>query len=127
LLETRELVCERYNLNLVLAGVVVNRVERTVEHRASLAEIASFFGPELVWAPVLLKRTVLQDTVRRGQPFGTFADAPRRSYPLTSVARTGPGLRVPSAEFAPRAGEPQISPSTSRVAGGAESGCFRLG
>ena len=68
LLETRDLVCEHYNPNLVLAGVVVNRVERTVEHRAGLAEIASSFGSELVWAPVLPKRTVLQDAVRRGQP-----------------------------------------------------------
>ena len=68
LLETRDLVCAHYNPELVLAGVVVNRVERTVEHRVGLAEIAGFFGEELVWAPALAKRTVLQDAVRRGRP-----------------------------------------------------------
>ena len=39
LLETQELVRAHYNGGLRLAGVVVNRVERTVEHRAGLAEI----------------------------------------------------------------------------------------
>jgi chromosome partitioning protein len=68
LLETRDLVCAHYNPELALAGVVVNRVERTVEHRLGLAEITSFFGPDLVWAPALPKRTVLQDAVRRGRP-----------------------------------------------------------
>jgi len=68
LLETRELVRAHYNPDLALAGVVVNRVERTVEHRAGLAEIRGFFGPGLVWAPALPKRTVLQDATRRGRP-----------------------------------------------------------
>jgi len=45
LLRTRELVGARYNSRLELAGVIVNRVERTVEHRESLAEIEAFFGP----------------------------------------------------------------------------------
>ena len=61
LLETRDLVRAHYNARLALAGVIVNRVERTVEHRAGLAEIASYFGPDLVWSPQLPKRTVLQD------------------------------------------------------------------
>lgn len=68
LLETRDLVRTHYNARLVLAGVIVNRVERTVEHRAGLTEIASFFGPDLVWSPSLPKRTALQDAVRRGVP-----------------------------------------------------------
>jgi chromosome partitioning protein len=68
LLETRELVRAHYNRNLQLAGVVVNRVERTVEHRVGLAEIARFFGSELLWSPVLPKRTALQDAARRGRP-----------------------------------------------------------
>lgn len=37
LLETRDVVCAHYNPDLTLAGVVVNRVERTVEHRVALA------------------------------------------------------------------------------------------
>lgn len=68
LLQTRDLVCAHYNPELVLAGVVVNRVERKVEHRAGLAEIASFFGPDVVWSPPLPKRTALQDAVRPGRP-----------------------------------------------------------
>src|SRR4051794_20343884 len=72
LLETRELVRAHYNRELVLAGVVVNRVERTVEHRLGLAEMESYFGPDLVWSRALPKRTVLQDAVRRGRPMAEF-------------------------------------------------------
>jgi chromosome partitioning protein len=72
LLETHELVREHYNPDLALTGVVVNRVERTVEHRVGLAEIARYFGPDLVWSPVLPKRTVLQDAARRGRPMSDF-------------------------------------------------------
>jgi len=50
LLETRDLVRAHYNPRLALAGVIVNRVERTVEHRRGLAEIASYFGGDLVCA-----------------------------------------------------------------------------
>jgi chromosome partitioning protein len=48
LLRTRELVSAHYNPRLELAGLIVNRIERTVEHRESLAEIEAFFGPDLV-------------------------------------------------------------------------------
>jgi hypothetical protein len=41
LLETSNLVRAHYNPGLELGGVIVNRVERTVEHRLGLAEIAS--------------------------------------------------------------------------------------
>ena len=68
LLETRDLVRAHYNPRLALAGVIVNRVERTVEHRRGLAEIASYFGADLVWSPHLPKRTVLQEGARRGVP-----------------------------------------------------------
>ena len=68
LLETRDLVCAHYNNLLALAGVIVNRVERTVEHRRGLAEITSYFGGDLVWSPHLPKRTALQEGARRGVP-----------------------------------------------------------
>jgi chromosome partitioning protein len=68
LLETRDLVHAHYNARLALAGVIVNRVERTVEHRMGLTELVSYFGPDLVWSPHLPKRTVLQEGVRRGVP-----------------------------------------------------------
>jgi len=72
LLETRDLVRAHYNPRLALAGVIVNRVERTVEHRMGLAEIVSYFGPDLVWSPHLPKRTVLQEGARRGVPLAEF-------------------------------------------------------
>ena len=68
LLETDELVRTHYNPGLELAGVVVNRVERTLEHRHSVLEIERYFGAGLVWQPLLRKRTVLQDAARRGVP-----------------------------------------------------------
>jgi chromosome partitioning protein len=78
LLETQELVCAHYNAGLALAGVVVNRVERTVEHRAGLAEIISYFGPDVVWSPLLPKRTVVQDAARRGRPLFDLGGAAAR-------------------------------------------------
>jgi chromosome partitioning protein len=48
LLETHDLVRRHYNPRLQLAGVIVNRLERTVEHRGSVAEIVRFCGAELV-------------------------------------------------------------------------------
>jgi chromosome partitioning protein len=78
LLETHELVRAHYNGELELAGVIVNRVERTVEHRESVAEIERYFGAELVWQPLLPKRTVVQDATRRGVPVGALARRPAR-------------------------------------------------
>lgn len=46
--------------------MIVNRLERTVEHRESLSEVEAFFGPDLVWSPHIAKRTVLQEASRRG-------------------------------------------------------------
>jgi chromosome partitioning protein len=78
LLETHELVRTHYNRGLELAGVIVNRVERTVEHRESLVEIERYFGAELVWQPLLPKRTAVQDATRRGVPVGELARRPAR-------------------------------------------------
>jgi len=52
----------------MLAGVIVNRVERTIEHRAGLAELSGYFGVDGLWSPLLRKRTVLQEAARRGVP-----------------------------------------------------------
>jgi chromosome partitioning protein len=68
LLATHELVRAHYNPGLELAGVIVNRVERTLEHRHSVLEIERYFGAGLVWRPLLPKRTVVQDATRRGVP-----------------------------------------------------------
>ncbi|MBJ7329184.1 MAG: ParA family protein [Solirubrobacteraceae bacterium] len=66
LMRTRDLVAAHYNPELRLAGVIVNRVERTIEHRDGVDELISYFGPDLVWAPRIAKRTVLQEGARRG-------------------------------------------------------------
>lgn len=78
LLQTRDLVQAHYNSRLVLAGVIVNRVERTVEHRAGLAEITTYFGADLVWSPCLPKRTVLQEGARRGVPMSELGTGAAR-------------------------------------------------
>ena len=78
LLETHELVCAHFNPRLVLAGVIVNRVERTVEHRAGLAELESYFGADVVWSPVLPKRTALQEAARRGVPLSELTQRAAR-------------------------------------------------
>jgi chromosome partitioning protein len=82
LLETRDLVSAHYNSQLVLAGVVVNRIERTVEHRVGLTEIASYFGPDLVWSPQLPKRTALQEGARRGVPLTDLGSSAARELSL---------------------------------------------
>ena len=68
LLDTYELVRAHYNARLVLAGVIVNRWERTVEHRNSTAEIERHFGADIPWQPYVPKRTALQDAARQGVP-----------------------------------------------------------
>lgn len=70
LLRTRDLVAAHYNRELGLAGVIVNHLERTVEHRAGLAELEAFFGTGLFWSPTIAKRTVLQEGARRGVTLG---------------------------------------------------------
>jgi chromosome partitioning protein len=68
LLDTYELVREHYNRELVLVGVIVNRWDRTVEHRRSTAEIERYFSDGVAWKPYVPKRTVLQDAARHGVP-----------------------------------------------------------
>jgi chromosome partitioning protein len=96
LLETHELVRAHYNGELELAGVIVNRVERTVEHRESVAEIERYFGAELVWQPLLPKRTVVQDATRRGVPVDALARRPARelAFAFTTLARRIEASRV---------------------------------
>jgi chromosome partitioning protein len=74
LLQTRELVRSHYNGHLELGGVIVN----PVEHRDSVLEIERYFGAELVWQPLLAKRTAVQDATRRGVPVGELGRRPAR-------------------------------------------------
>jgi chromosome partitioning protein len=67
LLDTLRDVGANQNPSLKLAGVVLNRVETTAEHRHSLAELEDSFGPQ-IWEPHVPKRAILQDAMRRGVP-----------------------------------------------------------
>ena len=96
LLETHDLVRAHYNRQLSLAGVIVNRVEGTVEHRAGLEEIAGYFGPELVWSPHLPKRTVLQEGARRGVPLAELGGRAAREL-REGFAELADRIEVPDA------------------------------
>jgi chromosome partitioning protein len=65
LVHTLRSVRARRNPSLELAGVVLNRVETTAEHRRSIAELEAVFGAR-VWEPHVPKRAVLQDAMRQG-------------------------------------------------------------
>jgi chromosome partitioning protein len=67
LLDTLHDVAEAQNPSLKLAGVVLNRVETTAEHRNSVAEVEGTFGSTL-WEPHIPKRAILQDAMRLGVP-----------------------------------------------------------
>jgi chromosome partitioning protein len=73
LFETYDLVREHYNHSLELAGVIVNRWERTLEHGRSVAEIERYFGEGHAWRPYVPKRTVLQDAARHAVPIHASA------------------------------------------------------
>jgi chromosome partitioning protein len=67
LLDTLKDVSAGQNPSLELAGLVLNRVETTAEHKHSVAELESSFGPQ-IWEPHVPKRAILQDAMRRGLP-----------------------------------------------------------
>jgi chromosome partitioning protein len=66
--DTDDQLREHYNKARELAVDIVNRCERTVEHRRGLAEIERYFGGGLAWCPYVPKRTALQDAARLGLP-----------------------------------------------------------
>jgi chromosome partitioning protein len=67
LLDTLHDVAAEQNPSLELAGVVLNRVETTAEHKHSVAELEDTFGSQ-VWEPHVPKRAILQDAMRLGVP-----------------------------------------------------------
>ncbi len=69
--------------------MIVNRVDRTVEHRESVIEIERYFGGDLVWQPLLPKRTAVQDATRRGVPVGELARRPARELASAFVTLAG--------------------------------------
>jgi chromosome partitioning protein len=67
LLDSLRYVSHHQNPSLELAGVVLNRLETTAEHKRSLADLEETFGTR-VWQPYIPKRAVLQDAMRQGVP-----------------------------------------------------------
>jgi chromosome partitioning protein len=67
LMDTLRDVSAERNPSLALAGVVLNRVENTAEHKRSLSEIKQGFGSRVL-EPQIPKRAVLQDAMRRHVP-----------------------------------------------------------
>jgi chromosome partitioning protein len=67
LVDTLRGVVAGQNPSLELAGVVLNRVETTAEHKRSVAELQDTFGSQ-VWEPHIPKRAILQDAMRDGVP-----------------------------------------------------------
>lgn len=68
LLETLQLVQRRLAPALELAGVVVNMTDHTREARTRTAEVAEYFGSELVWAPAIPRRAPIRETLGQGVP-----------------------------------------------------------
>jgi chromosome partitioning protein len=67
LLDTLRDVTAEQNRSLKLAGVVLNRVETTAEHKQSVAELENSFRSKVL-EPHVPKRAILQDAMRRGVP-----------------------------------------------------------
>jgi chromosome partitioning protein len=65
LLDTVRVVAVDQNPALELAGLVLNRVEGTAEHKRGVAELEDEFGSQ-VWEPHVPKRAILQEAMRRG-------------------------------------------------------------
>lgn len=65
LLDTVRVVAVDQNPALALAGVVLNRVEGTAEHKRGVGELEDEFGSQ-VWEPHVPKRAILQEAMRRG-------------------------------------------------------------
>jgi chromosome partitioning protein len=55
------------NPSLTIAGVIVNRVDNTAEHKRSVAEVKDVFGTRVL-EPQIPKRAVLQDAMRQRVP-----------------------------------------------------------
>jgi cellulose biosynthesis protein BcsQ len=83
LLETLELVRTHYNGQLELGGVIVNRVERTVEHRGSVVEIERVFR----------RRSCLAAAAAEAD-CSSGRDTPGRRHPVLRDLSVGPLIEV---------------------------------
>ena len=90
LLDTLRDVAAEQNPSLELAGVVLNRLEATAEHKHSVAELEDTFGSQVL-EPHVPKRAILQDAMRRGVP---PQDLESHSHYATEIAEIFDALAV---------------------------------
>jgi chromosome partitioning protein len=90
LLDALRGVAAEQNPSLELAGILLNRVETTVEHKHSVAEVEGTFGAR-VWERHVPKRTILQDAMRLGVPPQSLES---HSHYATEVAEIFDALAV---------------------------------
>jgi chromosome partitioning protein len=67
LTETAQLVTRRLNRGLRFDGLILNRVERTREHRRRVREVREAVG-QLVWEPLIPARAAIPETLAAGMP-----------------------------------------------------------
>ena len=90
LLDTLRDVAAEQNPSLELAGVVLNRLEATAEHKHSVADLEDTFGSQVL-EPHVPKRAILQDAMRRGVP---PQDLESHSHYATEIAEIFDALAV---------------------------------
>ena len=115
LLDTLRDVTTGRNPTLDVAGVVVNRVESTAEHKRGISEVEHVFGPRVL-EPHIPKRAVLQQAMRSGVP---PQDLP--SHYADEVAELFDALAenleaAPARRFAPGPAEPRALPRATPAA-----------
>jgi len=97
--ETVELVRAAYRPDLAVAGVVVNRVERTAEHRRRLAELDELYG-DLLWTPTVDKRAAVAESLGAARPVldwpGSAAQESSAAFAALAARLLDPA-RTPSA------------------------------
>jgi len=67
LLELQDYIRTGRNARLEFAGIILNRVEATVQHKRTVAELEAAFGDH-IWRPHVPRRALMQDAMRRGVP-----------------------------------------------------------
>lgn len=72
--ETVQLVRDAYSPDLQVAGVIVNRLERTAEHLRRVGELVEIYGP-LLWTPYVPKRAAVAEAHGAGRPVRSWPGA----------------------------------------------------
>lgn len=77
LLETVDVVQQELNRDLQVAGVIVNLADRTSLAIDRVREVREFFGPQLVWEPVVPRWVIAREAIEEGRPLRELARSAR--------------------------------------------------